>query len=90
LYYGLKDIKRKLLNKLYYRLKSIRSPGGKRTSFYIRVDNSLLILLFGITKQLSVFVSKVDKFNKKNHRSIFGIRWDYYIFIIYLLLYNVH
>jgi len=65
LYYSLKDIRRKLLNRLYYRLKSIRSPSKKGTLFCIRVNNSLLILLSSIAKQLLVFISRVDRFNKK-------------------------
>jgi len=65
LYYGLKDIRRKLLNRLYCRSKSIRSPGGERTLFYIRVNNSLLIPLSGIAKQLLAFISGVNRFNKK-------------------------
>ena len=65
LYYSLKDIRKKLLNRLYCRSKSIRSPSGKRTSFYIKVNNSLLIPLSGIAKQLLAFISKVNRFNKK-------------------------
>ena len=65
LYYGLKDIKRKLLNRLYCGLKSVKSPSRERTLFYIRVNNSLFILLSSIAKQLLVFISGVDRFNKK-------------------------
>jgi len=49
LYYGLKDI-RKLLKRLYCGLKSTRIPSVEGTSFYIRVDNFLLIPLSSITK----------------------------------------
>jgi len=64
LYYSLKDI-RKLSKRLYYGLKSIRIPSVEGTLFYIGVDNSLLIPLFGITKQFSASVSGVGGFNKK-------------------------
>ena len=50
LYYGLKDIRRKLLNRLYCRLKSVKSPGKEGTLFYIKVNNSLLIPLSNIAK----------------------------------------
>jgi len=60
----LKDI-RKLLKRLYYGSKSTRVPSIEGTSFYVRVDNSLLILLSNITKQFSASVSGVDGFSKK-------------------------
>jgi len=66
LYYGLKDIRRKLLNRLYCGLKSIRSSSRERTLFYIRVNNSLLILLSSVAKQLLAFISGVDRFNKNS------------------------
>ena len=64
LYYRLKDI-RELLKKLYYSLKSIKIFGVKGTLFYIRVNNSLLILLSSMAKQLLASVSRVNRFNKK-------------------------
>ena len=64
LYCGLKDI-RELLKRLYYSLKSARIPNIKETLFYIRVNNSLLILLSNMAKQLSASASGVDGFNKK-------------------------
>jgi len=64
LYYGLKDI-RKLLKRLYYGLKSIKIPSVEGTLFYIKVNNSLLILLSGVAKQFSASVSGVDRFSKK-------------------------
>ena len=64
LYYSLKDVK-KSLKRLYYNLKSIRIPSIEATSFYIKVNNSLLIPLSSMAKQLSASTSRVDKFNKK-------------------------
>ena len=64
LYCGLKDIGN-LLKQLYCSLKSIRIPSVEGTLFYVRVDNSLLIPLFSIAKQLSASISGVNKFNKK-------------------------
>ena len=61
----MKDIRRKLLNRLYYRLKSVRSPSKERTLFYVKVNNSLFIPLFSVAKQLLMFISRVDRFNKK-------------------------
>jgi len=49
LYYSLKDI-RKSLKRLYCSSKSARIPGIEGTSFYIKVNNSLLILLSSVTK----------------------------------------
>jgi len=49
LYCGLKNI-RKLLKRLYYSLKSVRIPSVEGTLFYVRVNNSLLILLSSIAK----------------------------------------
>jgi hypothetical protein len=54
-----------ILFKLYCGLKSVRIPGIKKTLFYIRVDDFLLVLLSSIAKQLSASVSRVNKFNKK-------------------------
>ena len=64
MYYGLKDI-RKLLKRLYCGLKSARIPSVEGTLFYIRVNNSLLILLSSVTKQFLVSISGVDRFSKK-------------------------
>ena len=43
----------------------MRIPSVEGTSFYIRVNNSLLIPLSGVAKQLSASISGVDRFNKK-------------------------
>jgi hypothetical protein len=43
----------------------VRIPSVEGTSFYVRVDNSLLIPLSGVAKQLSASVSGVDGFDKK-------------------------
>jgi len=43
----------------------MRIPGVEGTLFYIRVNNSLLIPLSSIAKQLLASVSGVDRFNKK-------------------------
>ena len=64
LYCGLKDI-RELLKRLYCSLKFVRIPNIKGTLFYIKINNFLLILLFSIAKQLLIFTSRVDRFNKK-------------------------
>ena len=64
LYYGLKDIEN-LLKQLYYSLKSIKIPSVEGTLFYVRVNNSLLILLSSIAKQLLASIGGVDRFNKK-------------------------
>ena len=64
LYYGLKDI-RKSSKRLYCGLKSARIPGVEGTSFYVRVDNSLLNSLSNIAKQLLASISGVDGFNNK-------------------------
>ena len=64
LYYSLKDI-RKLLKRLYCGLKSIRTPSVEGTLFCVRVNNSLLIPLSSITKQLLASINRVDRFSKK-------------------------
>jgi len=43
----------------------MRIPGVEGTLFYVRVDNSLLIPLSSMAKQLSASVSGVDRFDKK-------------------------